>query len=839
MAESIVVKYEADLAAFKTQLTELANKNIALTKQVEDLGKKVESTSKKSADATSALGNKFDELGKQIAAAFSVAAVIAFGKTSIEAFAEAELSARKLNSALSAQGGTQAQLKTLLNQSKELQKTTIFSDEQIQAAQTLAIQFGLTTTEVSKLIPIIADFASATGQDLQSALESVLRGSEGVARGLKVYGIQVDTTGTKTSRLAQITEQLTQKFGGQAQQVGETTTGSFQKLKNAFNDLEESIGAILAKGGGFIDFLGDVIQGLNRFLKTEQDVKREDFEFLSNKAKEAALKNLEELRTKLTASGKDANDAFRILISESNTIITEKRKQLNATWDTQTKDAIREQIKLEEVRIQALQDIQKDEAKIRKRAADEQADEDAKTAKQRHDAAVKDAKERIDATKALREFTLKAELDNITAEQTQRETAAGKEITDQQELQQVLRQIQIEQDLKRRAVQIEFGADTVEIDKKISDEIIANRKENEKQITDNVKEGLDERLKAIKDAAGKELAELAGKKLSVQEFEREKLQITKRELEAEIEANRKAGKDIGELLGQLGEVNKKIADDTQKAFVESFQKISGAAQDLLSSLNELFSAQNDADIERINSNKDAQVEAIDAQIKSLEEANDKGRISDKKLEQEKKRLLAERTAAEKKADEEQRKIKVKQAEQDKLLSIFRIGLILAEAIASVDVIKIIAATAELAVVIAKPVPQFAKGTKGKKETGMGMVGEQGREFLWMPKDSKVVPHAQTEKYKAAIDAMIDNKYEDYVYKAMIAPALREATRKLEKDRQKSFAENVANSFTLNKNEFNEYRMRDALKANNKDNATAIAHALRKYFNNNTNDRYYH
>lgn len=792
--ESIIVKYEADISALKASLQDLKLQNLGLLKVTDDLGKKIETGAKKGADATSALGNQFNKLGAQIAAAFSIGAVIAFGKASLEAFAEAELSARKLNSALSAQGGTQAQLNTLLRQSKELQSTTIFSDEQIQSAQTLALQFGLTGTEVEKLIPKIADFASATGQDLKSALESVLRGTEGNARGLKVYGIQVKDADTKTERLASITDQLTQKFGGQAQEVGETTTGAFQKLKNAFNDVQESIGELLNKGGGVIDFLAEVTAGLARFFKSDAQAQKDITFGLTEEAKQSALKSLEELKAKFISQGRAGNDAFKVLINESNTIIQQKENDLFTTLDKGKREKIKRDIDLEKARIAALEAVLADETKVRERNTKDGAEASAKNAEKIREAAVKEIEARKQSTEALREFTLKSLQDNITEETSILKLQAAERATSKEELEKLLTEIELAELEKRKALLIEFGESTADIDKQISD----------KKIGIITKGFSDE--KGQRDAQVKDYEEWLDKQVKSQE-------------------------------------------DAEKRKQENIQATFEFSQNLLNELSNLFSAQDQAQIDAINNRRDSTIDSIDAQLAALEEANDKGRISDKKFEDEKKKLIARRAAAEAEAAAKTKKIKQEEAAREKAYSIFSIVLSTARAVMAalaavppnpfLAALAAITGAAQLSIAVATPIPQFAKGTKGKKDSGVGLVGEEGAEFVYMPTGTQVVPAGQTKKYKDAINSMIDGQFEQYVYRNMIAPALREATKKMEEKRSKSFAENIANVFNTTKESTNPYRVYDGVRMNNKELAEAIARAMSKYSGVDSNNRYYH
>lgn len=207
-------------------VTDQAAKSSAnLGKTISDTGKQSEKAFDGAKKSISAMDSVLKSVGQGIAAAFAVQKIIAFGEASVQAFQEAERNALLLKSAVSVNGGLQQDFEELIAQSEELQKVTIFSDDAIQRAQTAALQFGLTKDQVKALIPVITDFASATGKDLQDALDTVLQGVNGLGKGLKQYSVFIDENGTRQSRLSEITEQLTKKFDGQAVAVGETAGG--------------------------------------------------------------------------------------------------------------------------------------------------------------------------------------------------------------------------------------------------------------------------------------------------------------------------------------------------------------------------------------------------------------------------------------------------------------------------------------------------------------------------------------------------------------------------------------------------------------------------------------
>ena len=276
--EEILLKYKADI-------TDLQSKVVAIEAQVRKTEKSFVDFDKAKSKAftinSEAATAKLKQLGTAVLAAFSVGAVLSFAKASIHAFEEAELSARQLQAAVSAQGGLQADYENLLRQSKELQKTTIFNDEAIQDAQRMGVQFGLTTDTVEKLIPLIADFAAATGQDLNSAMSSVLRGIDGSAKALKVYGVQIDTTATRNENLSRITEQLSNKFRGQAEILAETSIGNVQKLANAYDELKESVGAFLVPAvEGFVHLAQAALKFTEVPLSDELEKEQQAFKIL-------------------------------------------------------------------------------------------------------------------------------------------------------------------------------------------------------------------------------------------------------------------------------------------------------------------------------------------------------------------------------------------------------------------------------------------------------------------------------------------------------------------------------------------------------------------------------
>jgi hypothetical protein len=175
-----------------------------------------------------------------------------------------------------------------------------------------------------------------------------------------------------------------------------------------------------------------------------------------------------------------------------------------------------------------------------------------------------------------------------------------------------------------------------------------------------------------------------------------------------------------------------------KKDIESVASIASAVSDVLSGIN---------DIQTQNENNKLQADRN--RIKELREA---GAISEKDAVARMKRL-----------DREELVIKRKQAQREKNIAIFEAIINTAKGVAAaipnpfLIALAIAVGAAQIAIISARPLPQFAKGKKGSYE-GLGIVGEAGSELVekngkmfiaekeqmvWLGKKDKVYSHKET------------------------------------------------------------------------------------------------
>lgn len=697
-----------------------------LTDDTSKLGKETVSSVNKSKQSISSMDSVLKSVGSAIAGAFAVQKIIAFGEASVKAFQEAERNALLLKSAVSVNGGLQQDFEDLIAQSAELQKVTIFSDDAIQQAQTAALQFGLTKDQVKALIPVITDFASATGQDLQTALDGVIQGINGVGRGLKIYGVTIDENGTRQSRLAEITDQLTKKFDGQAKAVGETASGAAAKYANEIDNLQESLGERLAPVLNTIR--GTVLETTQALLESAgllQDIGFDDvFKRYKDLFKEKfATTGLDELRLKYTElvkiQDKVSGESRTVVLAQKQAII-----ELLNSANGLTKVSKEESDALEKLgRVSKLTDKELQELK--------------KTFDKFNDIGAKDAADVID-----KEFEKRAK-------ERGKKKSDVEDKADKERLDALKQQIKKNEDEANKALDIELS--NLETAKQ-NEIALEERSAAEKLLID--KKYLEEKLKYYEDdpvmqaKIGAEIATVNAK-INEQAIEDKK---------ATDDAIIKQNNDKNQAILDADEAAAKKQQEYQQALYEG---IVNAVKETVSLISEAMNNYYNAQAERIQKEKEDMLNAYDEQIEANENKHDRNKIGDRDYENNKKKLLDERKKAEERADKELRRIKHEQAVYNKALAIADAIINTAVAVTANLAVPIVAAliavlgAAEVAVIASQPIPKYAKGVE--RVPGVGTDTSDNITALLSPGE-RVVSAERNRKYFPILSAIHNERF---------------------------------------------------------------------------------
>jgi hypothetical protein len=221
---------------------------LSILADVDDLRKKLDQSSTE----VQTFGDKVSKFGKLAGAAFlaaGAAAGVYAGKLAIDGVKAAiadEAAQIKLAGALErATGATDKQIKATEDQILKLSLATGVADDNLRPALS---RLAVATGDVNKaqdLLALALDISAQTGKPLEAVSNSLGKAFEGNTAALGRLGIGLSAAELKTMSFEQVQGQLTDLFGGAAAANAETYEGRIARLRVAFDEGKEAIGARL------------------------------------------------------------------------------------------------------------------------------------------------------------------------------------------------------------------------------------------------------------------------------------------------------------------------------------------------------------------------------------------------------------------------------------------------------------------------------------------------------------------------------------------------------------------------------------------------------------------
>lgn len=213
---------------------------------------------------TTSLNRKFDKLARTAKSTFIAIAGIQALKRSVVAFAEEDRAANRLEASLRNLGlayNTQA-IEDYLEQSE---KATAISKDELSPAIAGLLSTTLDAEKSMTLLGLAMDISASTGRDLTSVTTALSRAFNGNFASLGKLQTAYTTAELEAMGFEQSVSALNNEFGGAAKNNADTYAGQIDKLKIAFGDLAEEIGA------GIVAFLeslgsGDYDKGLQKLV---------------------------------------------------------------------------------------------------------------------------------------------------------------------------------------------------------------------------------------------------------------------------------------------------------------------------------------------------------------------------------------------------------------------------------------------------------------------------------------------------------------------------------------------------------------------------------------------
>lgn len=191
----------------------------------------------------------------------------------------------------------------LIDEANQLQKQFfgLYDNDDIIKAQTALVNYGkLSRAELSKLLPVIVELASAEGIDLAQASEKIINILEG--RGgqtLRDYGVTVKGVKTEHERLNVILGDFQTKLKGSSETLSNTAEGQRKILETQIADIKEQLGDKL------LPIYRDFLAGVNNLLNGKA------FSHLFDPITNLFVDKSEEIKRTLAKAAKDVQDVAK------------------------------------------------------------------------------------------------------------------------------------------------------------------------------------------------------------------------------------------------------------------------------------------------------------------------------------------------------------------------------------------------------------------------------------------------------------------------------------------------------------------------------------------------
>jgi len=215
--------------------------NVVLNILSEFKGKKA---FKEADTAVARLEKSAKHLGVALGVSLSTAAVVAFGKASVKAFADDQKSASILANTIKNLGLSfeQANVEGFI---KNLERTAGILDETLRPAMQ---QLLTTTGDVAKSQKILTDavnISRGAGVDLQTTVYDLSLAYVGQTKNLKKYATGLSNAQLKAMSFEQILAKLNGQFAGSNAAYLETWAGRLDAINVAYDNLKETVGQSL------------------------------------------------------------------------------------------------------------------------------------------------------------------------------------------------------------------------------------------------------------------------------------------------------------------------------------------------------------------------------------------------------------------------------------------------------------------------------------------------------------------------------------------------------------------------------------------------------------------
>ena len=201
---------------------------------------------------TEGFGGKLEGFGKKAGAAFAVAGAAALayaGKLLVDGVKSAiedEAAQAKLATTLkNVAGATDQTIAATESWISNMGLAFGVTDDELRPAYERLARATGDVGEAQKLATLAIDVAAGSGKSLEAVSNALGKAYEGNSAGLAKLGIGISAADLKTMTFEETTALLAKTFGGQASEQANTFAGKMDRLKLAFDEGKETVGAFV------------------------------------------------------------------------------------------------------------------------------------------------------------------------------------------------------------------------------------------------------------------------------------------------------------------------------------------------------------------------------------------------------------------------------------------------------------------------------------------------------------------------------------------------------------------------------------------------------------------
>jgi len=201
---------------------------------------------------TEGFGTKLGDFGKKAGAAFAVAgaAAVAYAGVllvdGVKSAIEDEAAQAKLATTLTnVTGATDATIAATETWISNMGLALGVTDDELRPAYERLARATGSVEEAQKLATLAIDVSAGSGKSLEAVSNALGKAYEGNSAGLAKLGIGLSAAELKSLTFEEQTKLLAETFGGQATEKAETFAGKMDRLKLAFDEGKETVGAFV------------------------------------------------------------------------------------------------------------------------------------------------------------------------------------------------------------------------------------------------------------------------------------------------------------------------------------------------------------------------------------------------------------------------------------------------------------------------------------------------------------------------------------------------------------------------------------------------------------------